>query len=164
MDKKGTTSAYTMRMALAIMFLALVLFIVLKFIIGKGFYAATNTFDFEHQLLLNRVFYSTNSFFYYDSYTGRTNLEEVDFSKFNENTLKNLFGEEANEKISLKISLGDAVRYYNENLYDFIEEIHAKSEKYDITTKNKVVLVKYPDGREEKKLLIVNVGFEKTRG
>lgn len=159
MDKKGTISAYVLAFTLTILTLTLPFYFILDGIVKKGIGVSLNTHNLEHYLLLNRIFYSTNAFFYNDPYTGRTNLEEVDFSKFNEDTLENLFGE--NAKIAMKIVLDDNVLYYNKNLYDFIEQVHAKSEKYGISNKNKLVLVRYPNGMEEKKLLMVNVGFEK---
>ncbi len=159
MAKKGAISAYTLIWVGLVLFLIIPFYFVLNGIIQKSIGVSIDTHNLEHYLLLNRVFYSTNSFFYNDPYTGRTNLEEIDFSKFDENTLKNLFGE--NAKIAMQVVLeGSEPIYYNQNLYEFIEEIHYESEKYDMASKNKIVLVKYPDGMKEKKLLMVNVGFE----
>jgi len=160
MAKKGAISAYTLIWVGTVLFIIIPFYFVLNGIVQKSIDVSLDTHNLEHYLLLNRIFYSTNSFFYDDPYTGRTNLEEIDISKFNEDTLKNLFGEESRAKTAMKILLDDEPLYYNQNLYDFIEKIHARSEKYDVVTKNKVVLVRYKDGREERKLLTVNIGFE----
>lgn len=159
MDKKGAVSSYTLIWVFTVLLVLIGFYFVLDYVVKKGVDVSVNTHNLEHYLLLNRIFYSTNSFFYSDEYTGRTNLEEVDITKFNENTLKNLFGDESSARISFKITLDSSEIYYNKNLYDFIEEIYANSEKYSMLAKNKIVLVKSPGGGEEKKLLTVNVGF-----
>ncbi len=162
MDKKGITSAYVTRWFITILVMVYPFYLVLSSIVDIGTSVSLSTNNLENYLLLNRLFYSTNGFFYHDQYTGRTNFEIVDITKFNEETLRNLFGEEGdNTKISLKLVIGGQELYYNKFSYDFIEEVHAQSEKHDMITKNKIVLVRYPDEREEKKLLIVKIGFEK---
>ena len=55
--------------------------------------------------------------------------------------------------------LGGQEIYYNKNLYDFIEEVHIRSGDYGMAVKNKIVLVEFPDGREEKQLLTAKMGF-----
>jgi len=162
MAKRGAVSAFTWVWVITILFILIPFYFVLNAIVERGIDVSINTHDLEHYLLLNRIFYSTNSIFYYDPYTGRTNLEEIDITRFNEDTLKNLFDKESNTRISFKLILNSQELYYNKNLYDFIEQVYAKSEEYEMVTKNKVVLVKYPDGREEKGLLTVNLGFCKT--
>lgn len=161
MDKKGAVSGYTIVWVITVLFIVIPFYVTLSIIVKGGVEVSINTHNLEHYLLLNRIFYSPNSIFYNDPYTGRTNLEKVDFNKFNEDTLKNLFGEESSTKIAFKLALDGNELYYNKNMYEVIEQAHVKSKRYELVAKNKVVLVRYSDGREEKKLLTVNAGFEK---
>jgi len=159
MAKKGAVTGYTVIWVATVLGILIPFYFVLNAVVEKSVDVSLSTQNLEHYLLFSRLFYSPNSIFYHDPYTGRANLEKVASDKFNEDTLKNLFGDQSSAKIALRLMLGGQEIYYNKNLYDFIEEVHIRSGDYGMAVKNKIVLVEFPDGREEKQLLTAKMGF-----
>jgi len=156
------TTAYTVMWLITVLIVLIPFYIGIMFIVEAAIDSSLPTHNIENYILFNRVFYSKNSVFFVDDYTGRVYLHIVDSNKFNEDTLKNLFETiDANVGFGLYLETEHAIKeiFYNKHFYENAIIRYKKSEKYDAMNEIILVSVIHEDGHIEKGKLNVTAVF-----
>jgi len=90
---------------------------ILSTLVIRAVALSADTHNMEYYLIYNRVVYSKDSIFYYDSSIGRSYPGIVDFNKFNEENINNLWGKQESFGVKLSINNNQNI-FYNKNLYE----------------------------------------------
>ena len=129
LNKKGLAVHWFMMIGYVIGIMAFLT--ILSYMITVSIGNSADTHDLEYYLAYNRLIYSKDSVFYYDSSIDRTYSGVVDPAKLyeDEDTIKNLFGESEDFGIKLSLGVGDSKQdvFYNQNIYEIGEPIFTLS-------------------------------------
>ena len=98
----------------------MVFLMILGYLVMNAFANAADTHQLEYYLAFDRLIYSKDSVFYYDSSIDRIYPGIVDLNRLYEDRLGNLFGD--NKDFGVRLSMGEGNStydlFYNRNIYE----------------------------------------------
>ena len=160
--KRGSVAAWAMMWVAIVILVITPFYFSLEYLVQNSVKQSMNTHNLENHMLMDRIFYSPNSFFYRDTLTDRLYTNTIDLKKFNEGTLSKLFADD--KGISFKLNLDSESRkeefFYNKDLYDTAEPTYSIWWRYDILNQSKPVTFVDENGIKGKGILRITMLFE----
>ena len=157
-NKKGVAVHWLMMVA-TVLFVLIPFLISINFLVTKLITVYVDTYGLENYILINRIYYSKDSFWCSNDVTGRVNPGIVDLNKFNDGVLSRLFDGESQKTTALRLTLKSDEEskeiYYNKEIFDIgfpVAEIEGS--RYGVAEQKRFVLVNKEGKLHKAKLLI----------